>query len=511
MVARCAVLLSIAGTLIVWVQSLSISSSSSSSKRRGRQGLRSSDDTEVLLVEEPHANLLILGLGRVGWHVAQQATTVAISSSTTMLPLLPTVPTQNALDSTAAAAAARPSTARTATRSFGRIFGTVRRVTETLKVDDSEDAAATTVPITVLSWNETADILQAAQTCSHLLVTIPPPAMVNDETKGETLETATESLLYTQILQTMMLHSTSPCWIGILSTTGVYGNHNGQWVTEESPCLVDKDSSAFRYLDHEESWKRRVMDCTTVAGAAAANDSSSSPLLAIAARNAGYGLRIFRCAGIYGPSQSALHTVYKNKQAYSAPRIWASTRYGSTSNHTAAADAAQPLDTLGSATAATDESRDVTNRIHVTDLAAAIVASMQQHCDDSSDSTSTSTLEYYNLADDEPESRRVVMDHAAMLLQGIGALDVVDQESLSSQALIGKNANVTSAHAPPPPLPPRNTASARAQRRTVDAKRVSNAKMRRDLLPTLHYPTYRQGLAAILRHQPNPWHDDVPT
>jgi hypothetical protein len=491
MVARCAVLLSIAGTLIVWVQSLSISSSSSSSssKRRGRQGLHSSHDTDGLLLveEQPHANLLILGLGRVGWHVAQQAASTTAKSATSAVTLTsPLVPEDHALD-------VLDSTATS--RLFGRIFGTVRRETQiTLKVDDSKDAA--TVPITVLSWNATADILQAAQTCSHLLVTIPPPpAMVKDETKGETTpETATESLLYTQILETMMLRSASPCWIGILSTTGVYGNHNGHWVTEESPCLVDKDSSAYRYLDHEESWKRRVMDCTTVAAAAAAtaNGSGCSPLVATK-RNTGCGLRIFRCAGIYGPSQSALHTVYKNKQAYSAPRIRASTSSSSSSNNTTAAADATSLGTLGSTTAtATNESRDVTNRIHVTDLAAAIVASMQQHCDDSSDSTSTSTLEYYNLADDEPESRRVVMNHAAMLLQGIGVLDVVDQESLFDR------------HNDRP-----NAASAR--RRTVDAKRVSNAKMRHDLLPTLYYPTYRQGLAAILHHQPNPWHDDLPT
>jgi hypothetical protein len=472
--------LTIVGTVIVVVQSLS--SSSSSSSRRGGQRSHYSDDER--------SNLLILGLGRVGWFVAQQASTANTATAVTLTESLVSKQKQQAPDSIRLTAE---------TRLFGRIFGTIRRERETpLTVHDSN----ATTPITVLLWNQTADILQAAQTCSHLLVTIPP-VMVNNtnETMGDG-ETAIESL-YTHILQSMILQRrSSPCWIGILSTTGVYGNHNGQWVTEESPCLVDQDTTAFRYLDHEESWKRRVADLND--GVATAN-GRDPPFMWDACC-----LRIFRCAGIYGPSQSALHTVFKNKQqAYSAPRIRAS----SSSSSNAAADTTTALDTLAdarsrSATGASwrpsETTNDITNRIHVTDLTAAIVASMREH---SSRSTSTLPLEYYNLADDEPESRRVVMDHAVQLLQSIGVLDVMDQES--SFKVGSAYGSVVDPAAPAAASSPMTTVSSRARRRRVDAKRVSNAKMRRDLLPTLQYPTYRQGLVAILLHQPNPWHDDL--
>jgi hypothetical protein len=501
--------LTIVGTVIVVVQSLS---SSSSSSRRGGQRSHNSDDER--------SNLLILGLGRVGWYVAQQASTANTATAVTLTESLVSEQKLQAPDSTRLTAK---------TRLFGRIFGTIRRERETpLTVHDSN----ATTPITVLLWNQTADILQAAQTCSHLLVTIPP-VMVNNtnETMGD-CETAPESL-YTQILQSMVLQRHSnPCWIGILSTTGVYGNHNGQWVTEESPCLVDQDTTAFRYLEHEESWKRRVADLND--GAATANSRRDPPFMSEACC-----LRIFRCAGIYGPSQSALHTVFKNKQAYSAPRIRASSK-----SSNAAEDTTTALDTLAdarsrSATGASwgpsETTNDITNRIHVTDLTAAIVASMREH---SSRSTSTSPLEYYNLADDEPESRRVVMDHAVQLLQSIGVWDVMDQESsfkvgraygsvvhpaaaaaaaaaaavavaVAAAAAAAAAAAVAAAPSPSPSPSPMNTVSSRARRRTVDAKRVSNAKMRRDLLPTLQYPTYRQGLVAILLHQPNPWPDDL--
>lgn len=68
-------------------------------------------------------------------------------------------------------------------------------------------------------------------------------------------------------------------WIGYLSTVGVYGNHDGAWVTEESECRPRPGRSDFR-LEAEGEWQ------------------------AFAAR-LGVPLAILRLSGIYGPGRNA--------------------------------------------------------------------------------------------------------------------------------------------------------------------------------------------------------------
>ncbi len=68
-------------------------------------------------------------------------------------------------------------------------------------------------------------------------------------------------------------------WIGYLSTTGVYGDHGGGWVTEESPLTPNTERGA-RRLAAERQWLEL-------------------PLPA----------HLFRLAGIYGPGRNQLLTV----------------------------------------------------------------------------------------------------------------------------------------------------------------------------------------------------------
>jgi nucleoside-diphosphate-sugar epimerase len=77
----------------------------------------------------------------------------------------------------------------------------------------------------------------------------------------------------------------------------------------------------------------------------------------------------------------------------------------------------------------------------------------------------------FNLADDEPAPPQDVIEHACRLLG-----------------------------APPPPLVPFEQAALSEMARSfyADNKRVSNALMKSALQATLRYPTYREGLAAIL-------------
>ncbi|ARM10600.1 MULTISPECIES: SDR family oxidoreductase [Rhizobium] len=68
-------------------------------------------------------------------------------------------------------------------------------------------------------------------------------------------------------------------WIGYLSTVGVYGDHKGAWVSEETPCLPVSGRSKER-LEAEEGW------------------------LAIG-RERGVPAAILRLSGIYGPGRNA--------------------------------------------------------------------------------------------------------------------------------------------------------------------------------------------------------------
>jgi nucleoside-diphosphate-sugar epimerase len=104
----------------------------------------------------------------------------------------------------------------------------------------------------------------------------------------------------------------------------------------------------------------------------------------------------------------------------------------------------------------------VFSRIHVEDLAEGLAASLAR----------PRAGAIYNLCDDEPAPNSQVIAHAA--------------------ALLGQ--------APPPEIP---LAEAKlppqAQRFYAETKRVSNARAKAELGWRPHYPTYREGLGAILQ------------
>lgn len=74
------------------------------------------------------------------------------------------------------------------------------------------------------------------------------------------------------------LASLRPRWIGYLSTTGVYGDHKGGWVDEDTPPTPGSQRSRWR-LAAEHAWQD------------------------FGARH-GLNVQIFRLAGIYGPGRS---------------------------------------------------------------------------------------------------------------------------------------------------------------------------------------------------------------
>lgn len=145
------------------------------------------------------------------------------------------------------------------------------------------------------------ELLSALATADHLLISIPP-AVTGDP-----------------VLAAFGGHiaaNRALAWVGYLSTTGVYGNHDGAWVTEDSPLRPTSDRSRWRQAA-EDAW----LDCW---------------------RQHDCPLHIFRLAGIYGPGRNALETVLSGK--------------------------AKRIDVPG----------QVFGRIHVEDIAAVLAASIAQ-------------------------------------------------------------------------------------------------------------------------------------
>lgn len=188
-------------------------------------------------------------------------------------------------------------------------------------------------------------------------------------------------------------------WLGYLSTTGVYGDHRGGWVDEDTP-LTPSTRRGHERVQAEADWQAL-------------------------ARAHGLPLHIFRLAGIYGPGRGPFAKVRDG----SARRI------------------VKP--------------GQVFSRIHVQDIARALMASIQAPCPGA----------VYNLCDDDPAPPEEVIAHAA--------------------ALLGR---------PLPPAEDYATAEMTPMARSfyAESKRVSNRRMRQELGVDLLFPDYRSGLAALL-------------
>jgi nucleoside-diphosphate-sugar epimerase len=255
--------------------------------------------------------------------------------------------------------------------SFSHIAGTVR--------DPAKRSDLAGIEVHAFSGSdpdgETAEQVRDADV---LLVSIPPgggdPAIA---AFGDVLAAGRRKIVY-------------------LSTIGVYGDHAGGWVDENTPPQTTLDRTRMR-VAAEQAWTE------TTHGEAA----------------------ILRLAGIYGPGRNALVTLRMG----TARRII--------------------------------KPGQVFNRIHVDDIASAIMAAVG-HGNGGT----------WNVCDDEPAPPQDVIAYAAKLM------DVA-----------------------PPPEEAFETAEMSAMARSFysSSARVSNAKLKRELGVVLAYPTYRQGFDALWR------------
>jgi nucleoside-diphosphate-sugar epimerase len=188
-------------------------------------------------------------------------------------------------------------------------------------------------------------------------------------------------------------------WVGYLSTVGVYGDWQGQWVDETSPTRPISERS-LRRVQAERAW----LDL---------------------GKEAGKRVEVFRLAGIYGPGRSVIDTL----RAGTARRI------------------VKP--------------GQVFNRIHVDDVARVLAAAIDRDTGHN----------IYNVSDDEPAPPQDVVAYAAELL----GLPVPPEIAYAEAGLKGMAASFW-----------------------AESKRVGNARIKADLGVELMYPTYREGLRALV-------------
>ncbi|MCO5590500.1 hypothetical protein L7F22_044470 [Adiantum nelumboides] len=143
-----------------------------------------------------------------------------------------------------------------------------------------------------------------------MVATIPPVA---DFDKDPVLSVYKKPL--SQVSMDLNVH-----WIGYLSSTGVYGDYQGEWVDENSQTTPTDKRGAAR-LEAEKEWLQVGVE-------------------------SGACIQVFRLGGIYGPGRSAINTLLRSDRESSTQR----------------------------------RSRHYTSRIHVSDICEVVMASIQSPC-----------------------------------------------------------------------------------------------------------------------------------
>lgn len=128
--------------------------------------------------------------------------------------------------------------------------------------------------ITLIDF-ETANIEHYLSASTHLLISIPPDAKVGDVVLAS----------YSELIKRYAVNIE---WLGYLSSTSTYGDHQGNWVDEESICKPKNPAGMLR-LKAEKDWFSY-------------------------AKNNQLPLHIFRLAGIYGPERNVLARIQSGKK-----------------------------------------------------------------------------------------------------------------------------------------------------------------------------------------------------
>ena len=216
---------------------------------------------------------------------------------------------------------------------------------------------------------------------THLLISVAP-----DESGDPVLNEARDAIRSARHLK----------WVGYLSTTGVYGDHDGGWVDETAPLTPATRRGRAR-VAAEAEWQALRLP-----------------------------LHVFRLAGIYGPGRGPFEKVRNG----TVRRII--------------------------------KEGQVFSRIHVDDIAQVLLASIRR----------PDPGAVYNVCDDDPAPPQEVIAHAATLL-GLPLPPAVKFE----------DADLT-------PM---------ARSFYAESKKVRNDRIKTELGVRLLYPSYRDGLPALMK------------
>ena len=122
--------------------------------------------------------------------------------------------------------------------------------------------------VSAIVFSDRAAVEHALQTATHLLVSTPPAST------GDPAWTT-----YRQAVR----DAPALKWIGYFSTIGVYGDHHGEWVDEDTPTTPPRGRKSAR-VEAEEAWDAIAIE-------------------------RGLPLDVFRLAGIYGPGRSPIDRI----------------------------------------------------------------------------------------------------------------------------------------------------------------------------------------------------------
>lgn len=189
-----------------------------------------------------------------------------------------------------------------------------------------------------------------------------------------------------------------------LSSTGVYGGHLGEWVDETTEPNPDS-IVAQRRLNAEKAWTEWVVN-----GNKRTNVKSS--------------LRIFRLGGIYGPGRSALDIASKRereRQFQEKTRRKEVEAQSEDNSNTYSIRKSDNANTRSlTPTQISRRKKMYTSRIHVADVANALVRCIEKEVSDEEEDTvcidDDNRVAIYNVVDDYPSSRDEAVDFAATLL-----------------------------------------------------------------------------------------------
>ena len=220
---------------------------------------------------------------------------------------------------------------------------------------------------------------------SHVLVSIPPR-----DRKDFVIEKFYKEISLNKKIK----------WLGYLSSTSVYGDHDGKWVNEKSKLLTNNDTGINRIVAENEWLKLNRYQFVPT--------------------------RIFRLSGIYSPERNIFLRLTNGQ-----------VRYVKKNNH-------------------------FFSRTHVADIAQVLFKSLSH----------SKSGEIYNVADNMPCSYEETISYACSLM-GIQT---------------------------PSPMLFKSLNEGEMKSFYKDSKKVSNAKIKKNLKVKLYFPTYKEGFKSILNN-----------